>query len=999
MSNTKQKQAVRLRRSALAVALGMCLTSSLVLAQSAVGSLYGSTEPGAKVTIENTDTGQSREISADSSGRFNLAQLAPGTYKVTSGGKSSVVAVRVGTGSSVNLAQENTLETINVTGSQVNTIDVGSVESTTVFTSSQIEKLPVARDITSIALLAPGTVKGDTGFGNLASFGGASVAENGYYINGFDVTNLRTFLSFASLPFEAIGQEQVKTGGYGAEYGRSLGGVIGLVTKRGTNEWKAGVSINYTPDWGREPGKDVVNRDPAAIALGTIYSAYRSDNTSSFFDFNLYAGGPIIEDKLFVFALVQGVDGTSDGYGRTTSTHTENTSPQTLVKVDWSIADNHNLELTAIHNRSKTVYNDYTNQGTDLYTGAHGDNTANYAVVSGGDIYIGKYTGYFGDNFTVALQAGRSENLLGDVPPLDGASCVAAYDSRLATSQLDYIGCWNESAFTISDIFFGPNKDTRTAYRADFSWTLGDHNVRFGYDKETYTSAHPGQIYSGGAYYRHFRTGAVARTVNGVSVAPNTNYVRYRNYQTASASYDVINTAAYLEDSWQVTDNVMIYGGLRNETFENLNGAGETFAEASNLWAPRLGFSWNIGGDSTMKLYGNAGRYFIPIAGNTNIRLAGSELFTTQFFYTTGVDTATGLPIGQAGEIGTIAVSSDGSVADPRTVVASNLSPMYQDEYIFGFQKAFENGWTTGVKAVFRDIKAGMDDMCSARPFQDWADDNGYGATFDDSSLAGCLLLNPGQDTELALDLLNDGNLVNVTIPASYFGLPKYKRSYKALELTAEKATKDWSLQASYTWSRSYGNVEGYVNSSLEQEDAGATQDFDNFLFEDGAEGYLPNDRRHVVKAFGSYNLNDEWRIGGNLLIASGRPVSCFGYADPADAGNATDTSTLGNYGPGSFYCTQPDGSQILGQRGDRGRTPWSYSLDASLAYTPNWGKSLNTTLKLDVFNILNSQRVTEYNETSAFGGANSPTYSPNFLNDVNYQTPRSIRMSARFEF
>jgi hypothetical protein len=70
----------------------------------------------------------------------------------------------------------------------------------------------VARDTTSVALLAPGTVRGDGAFGNLASFGGSSVAENQYYINGFNVTNSFRSLNFSKVPFEGIAEQQVKTG-------------------------------------------------------------------------------------------------------------------------------------------------------------------------------------------------------------------------------------------------------------------------------------------------------------------------------------------------------------------------------------------------------------------------------------------------------------------------------------------------------------------------------------------------------------------------------------------------------------------------------------------------------------------------------------------------------------------------------------------------------------------------------------------------------------------
>src|SRR5690606_12162654 len=223
----------------------------------------------------------------------------------------------------------------------INPIDVSSVESTTVFTAEQIEQLPVASNITAVALLAPGTVKGDSGFGNLASFGGSSVAENGYYINGFDVTNMRNMLSFADVPFQAIAQQQVKTGGYGAEYGRSLGGVISLLTKSGSNEWHFGGSVEWSPDWGREAGKDVLTRNTEA---GDPLFVYRSDNTSDSVVYSAYASGPIIKDRLFFFALVEGRDTEVNSFGQDTSLRTEDTDPQYIVKLDWNISDNHVLE-------------------------------------------------------------------------------------------------------------------------------------------------------------------------------------------------------------------------------------------------------------------------------------------------------------------------------------------------------------------------------------------------------------------------------------------------------------------------------------------------------------------------------------------------------------------------------------------------------------------------------------------------------------------------------
>ena len=986
-----------LRRNALGVALGLTLVSGTSFAQSAAGSLFGKTEAGAAVTIQNTDTGTSRQITAGSDGRFAASQLPTGHYRVISGGVTRNVIVDVGTGTQVNFqagSAETTLGRIEVVGSRISPIDVSSTESTSVMTAAQIQKLPVSRNATDVALLAPGTVKGDTGFGNLASFGGASVAENGYYINGFDVTNIRTFLSYASLPFEAVAQQQTKTGGYGAEYGRSLGGVINIVTKRGGNDWKFGGSAYWTPESLKEPGRDVLWANPTPS--DPKFYAYRSANTSSSLAYNVFASGPVIRDHLFFFALLSGQKDTSDTYGYQTSRHTSDTTPNGMVKLDWNINDSNLLEFTAIDNKDTTHYRDYSYANGETFGRTHGDLDATYDVDSGGRVYIGKYTGYLTDNLTLSLESGRLTNGNANRNPLNlsGADCVRAFDST-KSSAATYTGCWNPSQAVIYDPTFGPEKDIRDSRRLDVEWRLGEHTLRFGYDGEKFESGHAGTTYTGGEYWRHFKVRTAAGTrVNGTLLPFGTNYARRWISKTASGSYEVDNTALYLEDSWQVTTNFLVYAGLRNETFDNKNGSGATFVKASNNIAPRLGFSWDMNGDGTAKLFGSAGRYYIPVSSNTNIRGSGAELFTEEFFRSTGFDPNTGLPTGLGAQIGPKNVTSDGSVPDPRTLAATNLQPMFQDEFILGYQKQLNHTWAAGLKGVYRTVGNGMDDWCSLKAYQDYARDNGF-TNFDINSVASCFLLNPGKDTGMALDLNGDGNLVEVTVPAKYFGLPKYKREYRAIELSAEGRGDNWALQGSYTWSKSYGNVEGYVNSSLEQADAGATQDFDNQHFEDGANGYLPNDRRHTLKLFGSYDVSDQWSFGGNLLVQSGRPVNCFGFVPKF---GTIDDSKLALYSGSSFYCKLADGSTELRSRGSAGRTPWTWNFNASVTYAPAWADK-HLKLGMTVFNLFNNHQVTEYNEFSATGSAAVNLYNPNYLNKANFQTPRSVLFNVRYEF
>ena len=226
---------------------------------------------------------------------------------------------------------------------------------------------------------------------------------------------------------------------------------------------------------------------------------------------------------------------------------------------------------------------------------------------------------------------------------MPGADCPAIYDSRGPGIPLVHVGCWTEAQFTVRDAAFGggPDEDTRKAYRIDAEWQLGDHKLRFGIDQETFESTHAGTTYSGGEYFRYFNAGDVF----GPDYAFLGEVARRRTTISESGAYEVINNAAYVEDNWQVTDNWLIYAGVRAETFENKNAIGATFVESDTLLAPRLGFSWDVNGDSTFKVFANAGRYYIPVAANTNIRAASAEYSDETWYFLDGVDPNTFEPI------------------------------------------------------------------------------------------------------------------------------------------------------------------------------------------------------------------------------------------------------------------------------------------------------------------------------------------------------------------
>ena len=240
---------------ALALAFGgVALTVGVVqpaMAQSnATGTVTGRVEgtPGASVALTNTETGLRRTGSVDASGRFQVTSLPPGHYKVDLIQNGNVVRsneVDVLLGQGVDASFVN-VQSVQVTGRRTR-IDLTTAANGTTFTAKELSKLPVQQNLTSIVLLAPNTTKGDPAFGNAASFGGAGVSENSFYLNGFPITNPLTQLGSMELPFGAIQQANVLTGGFGSEFGRSIGGVLAVTSKSGTNTWEAGAIYPLEP--------------------------------------------------------------------------------------------------------------------------------------------------------------------------------------------------------------------------------------------------------------------------------------------------------------------------------------------------------------------------------------------------------------------------------------------------------------------------------------------------------------------------------------------------------------------------------------------------------------------------------------------------------------------------------------------------------------------------------------------------------------------------------
>lgn len=976
--NTYPQRSQKWKRSAVAAAAGLLLAAGAVHAQQTAGSISGRALKGDVVKVENKAINVSRQVTVGDNGSFQLTQLPAGVYQVTvkrADGKVESREYVVSAGQGVTADFAPVLGTVTVTSSNARSIDMAATTSNFAISKAAIDRLPVAKDVTSVALLSPGAVKGDGRFGNLASLGGASPAENAYYINGFNVTNIVKGVAFNAVPFEATAEQQVLSSGYSVEFGRSLGGVISVNTKRGTDEWKGGVSVDYTPSALR--GKSVYAAKGSDGAWNLVERPGVNDSLIG----SAYIGGPLVPDTLYFFGLVRGQKRTIDTNGQDTITSATINSPSYLVKFDWNVTPSNLFELTAFDDKQTTSTRNFSS--LESWTDKRGAEGGTDIETTGGRNLIAKWTSFVTSDFTASAMYGVGKYSRSSI--VGGADCPAVYDGR--GGSLKYLGCWSENFLQVEN---PDNGDERRALRLDFEWNLGKHQLRAGLDRETYTTD-DGAIYSGGKYYRVYPGVKPGKEISGSGFVNNTSetipYVRERYYKNGG-TFKTENSAWYIEDNYKVHKDVMLNFGVRSESFVNYNDIGQPFIEANNTLAPRGGVSWDLNGNGQTKVYGNAGRYYIPVYANTNARLAGVELFTQTYYRFNGTFSTDGKSIPGMGEqLGKVDVLSDGKPRNPATLVDTDLKPMSQDELVLGFQHALDSKWVVGAKYTNRQLKNAMDDYGDGTLAEKWALSNGYtaaqAAAIKDR-VDGYVLMNLGKDLNINVDVDGNGALRKVTIPAAALLSPEVKRTYNAIELMAERPWDGkWSFQGSYVLAFSEGNTEGYVKSDTGQDDAGITQDWDHPSWMEGANGFLPNDRRHTIKLNGAYAINKEWRIGGSAVFQSGRPKNCFGVY----AGTIVD----GGSGANAFYC---NGKPT--PRGSQGRLEWSKDISLSATYTPQAVKGLAfTTSILNLFNERTVGAISEIGEDTA--GAPDPNYGRPVLAGV--QPARSVRFNLTYEF
>jgi TonB dependent receptor/Carboxypeptidase regulatory-like domain len=1023
-----------LKRSALTVALGLCFAGG-VQAQSTTGSINGDAGAGAKVTVQNQQ-GLTRTVNADASGRYNISSLPVGTYTVTIERDGQVVGTRTVTvlaGAGTD-ASATTLETVTVVGGAVvNPIDISAVDTRSILTAEQLQRLPLARSAEAVALLAPGAVSGAAGFfGGLVSFGGSGVSENAYYVNGYFTGEPLSNLGGFSLPWGAIEQQETFIGGYSAKYGRSDGGVINQIGKRGTNEWKFGGQVTYTPKSLRGDADDLYFPDldlPAGYEYtdselpGTLHSRGSESNAWSE-SYNLYVGGPILKDRLFIFAAGELVKNESraapSALATPRITDTSTDRPKIYGKIDWNITDNHFVELSYLREETDQdgVFYNY-----DFETATIGSQQTSVPdpFEQTNEYMIAKYTGYLTDSLTFSATYGRADlskqqinpSIVPGLPFLGGITNQnPAYTGAPAGS----LSCGTTCISNTQGGAVGVDAEDKTrGLRADLEWVIGDHTLTFGMDNIEFEAINEGQDQLVDRWIYGRTTSNIVPGHVGSPVTPDNPrgfYVQELIFRTAT-SMSLDQKAWYIEDRWQVTDNFLLSLGIRNDRFTNKNNFGETYLDAKDQWAPRLGFAWDVNGDSTFKVFGNAGRYFLALPNNVAIRGASASTFTREYFNYTGIapdGTPTGLTPVPRTDGGSGAYSSNGEYGQPIDVKAfapSDLKNMYQDEFILGMEHTLANNWMIGAKLTSRNLKSSVDDVCDPYTLMDaqgLTPENFVDGQFIASNDAGkyyavsyCYMFNPGGTNTFSLAETDING--NETGSRGEFVMSNedwrfdqgLKRVYTGLDIYLERPFDGkWEARLDYTFSKSRGNNEGQVKSEFGQANISKTQDWDAAEIMRYSYGYLANDRRHQIKLRGSYMITDELLVGANVRFLSGAPISCLGFFNP-DGTIDEGSIEADPIGYGASYHTCFGEVATPGSK----RTPWTKTVDLGLTYTPAFFDK-KVTLGVQVRNVLNENETLQVDVTSE----DDPyTVSNTYLLPIGRQTPRTVVFTASYDW
>lgn len=542
----------------------------------------GTLLPGVTVTATLAATGLQQVGVSESNGIALLEALPPGTYtvRIELSGFNPVVedgiVLRVGQTAKVSATlQPIVTEELTVTA-EAPLVDVHKMDSSTNITPQQIEMLPVPdRDFQRLAFIAPG-VQRERGAFRFISGGpviGASgnASQSTILVDGVDLTDGALGLARTRFSQDAIREFRVINNRFDTEIGQSAGGALTIVTRNGTNDLAGSAFAFYRADELREAG-----------ALEQENLPYKRGQ----YGFTL--GGPIVRDRTHYFASLEYINEDNVSLfrpgGEYASLADDISHPfdQTLglVSMTHSISAEQRLAGKLVYERYRE--DNFRVGGVADESNGQSLNRDNWNLTA--EHVLIPSSSYLNE---LRVQFGRRK--YSEPPNTQGV--LTEWFSGGATLQTgtNYLG----HLLGEGDVW--EIRDTAHMYK-------GNHAIKTGLSAQ-----HISETYRQDT----FATGLMIYLTDDRSIP-----VAY-SYGVGSSEIDKSTTlyGAFLQDDWRVNPNLTLSYGIRYDLDTDGNNpdfkhplVGSRSRDTDN-WQPRLGFSWDVGGDGSRVLRGGAGRF------------------------------------------------------------------------------------------------------------------------------------------------------------------------------------------------------------------------------------------------------------------------------------------------------------------------------------------------------------------------------------------------------
>jgi hypothetical protein len=639
--------------------LGLVSAFGPLRAQGVTGALearviaaQGEAIEGVQITVHGPSLQGARSAVTDARGRFVLSVLPAGPYTVAIRriGYGPVrfenVPVRLGSTTSLGdirlTAQAVEVAEIVVSGARP-ILDPVSAATGATLDSSRFLSLPAERGFRDLMKFAPQANASPLGDG--VNVGGSTGLENAFYVDGMNATVGAG--SSVELPFNFVREIQVTTGGYEAEFGRALSGVINVVTPSGGNAFHGQVLGFFTSD-----GLQATPR--AGLGQPTVGSFSR-------YDVGVSLSGPIVHDRLWYSAAYNPTFGRQE-YTVAALPKQEDSQVRHLVagKLTWRAGARTDVSMTLLSDPSSHDTTD------DSALPATTDPNVALARLEGGGTTVAAQLRHDFDpraQFSLGIsRLDRSDNYL----PRSGGTDLGSLtriDETATNASTGGLG------------FYQKASESRTAVRAALTLFRGRHTAKVGAEYEVNTF-HTEVVYS---LLTHQPTGEYDWSL----------------YQLTAKVQNLVPTV-YVQDAWELSPRLRVSAGVRWEA-QHLSGeTGEPHPINSEI-APRLGVVYQLGEPGTQRLFASAGRFFEQIPGLSQVfwNGVGAQLAMT-FPQNPLVDSSNGVVLGKFDYTGVPQV--DGLVGQ------------YYDQVGAGYERRLGTSYRVGVRGTYRALRWVVED-------------------------------------------------------------------------------------------------------------------------------------------------------------------------------------------------------------------------------------------------------------------------------------------------